>query len=285
MILVPSPSNTLPIIPRGPYRSSSVNPVTEAGIATGKSRTESIKPLKGKSCLTSRRATTVPRAPFITVVANASTTVNCKEKTASREEILSQKTAMALLETFRDIHTSAGSTNTPRNVTTIPKGSSLRGPSWGSATFGRADAPISNGVFIPIGLTLQSIYHMVVAALPACHAVKLDRSSTRRTYMPAIEEDYGERKRVRQRSGVKKKSRAHRDELCVLSRFRDDALRTPSMRWRLGLGAMSSGPHHQDSGESKIRESTAGGSRKPSSDGKACGCSSKHLCGLTAWNT
>ena len=47
----------------------------------------------------------------------------------------------------------------------------------------------------------------------------------------------------------------------------------------------SSGPHHQDSGEAKIRESTAGVSRKPSSDGKACGCSSKHLCGLTAWNT
>ena len=50
-------------------------------------------------------------------------------------------------------------------------------------------------------------------------------------------------------------------------------------------GTISSGPHHQDSGESKIRESTAGGSRKPSFDGKACGCSSKHLCGLTAWNT
>ena len=49
--------------------------------------------------------------------------------------------------------------------------------------------------------------------------------------------------------------------------------------------AVSSGPHHQDSGEAKIRESTAGVSRKPSSDGKACGCSSKHLCGLTAWNT
>ena len=48
---------------------------------------------------------------------------------------------------------------------------------------------------------------------------------------------------------------------------------------------VSSGPHHQDSGEAKIRESTAGVSRKPSSDGKACGCSSKHLCGLTAWNT
>ena len=47
----------------------------------------------------------------------------------------------------------------------------------------------------------------------------------------------------------------------------------------------SSGPHHQDSGEAKIRESTAGVSRKPSYDGKACGCSSKHLCGLTAWNT
>ena len=48
---------------------------------------------------------------------------------------------------------------------------------------------------------------------------------------------------------------------------------------------MSSGPHHQDSGEAKIRESTAGVSRKPSSDCKACGCSSRHLCGLTAWNT
>ena len=48
---------------------------------------------------------------------------------------------------------------------------------------------------------------------------------------------------------------------------------------------VSSGPHHQDSGEAKIRESTAGVSRKPSSDCKACGCSSKHLCGLTAWNT
>ena len=48
---------------------------------------------------------------------------------------------------------------------------------------------------------------------------------------------------------------------------------------------ISSGPHHQDSGEAKIRESTAGVSRKPSSDGKARGSSSKHLCGLTAWNT
>ena len=44
---------------------------------------------------------------------------------------------------------------------------------------------------------------------------------------------------------------------------------------------VSGGPHHQDSGEAKIRESTAGVSRKPSSDGKACGSSSKHLCGLT----
>ena len=51
------------------------------------------------------------------------------------------------------------------------------------------------------------------------------------------------------------------------------------------IGKESSGPHHQDSGEAKIRESTAGVSRKPSSDCKACGCSSKHLCGLTAWNT
>ena len=51
------------------------------------------------------------------------------------------------------------------------------------------------------------------------------------------------------------------------------------------FAVISSGPHHQDSGEAKIRESTAGVSRKPSSDGKACGCSSKHLCGLTAWNT
>ena len=50
-------------------------------------------------------------------------------------------------------------------------------------------------------------------------------------------------------------------------------------------GYRSSGPHHQDSGEAKIRESTAGVSRKPSSDGKARGCSSKQLSGLTAWNT
>ena len=54
---------------------------------------------------------------------------------------------------------------------------------------------------------------------------------------------------------------------------------------REALRVLSSGPHHQDSGEAKIRESTAGVSRKPSSDCKACGCSSKHLCGLTAWNT
>ena len=53
----------------------------------------------------------------------------------------------------------------------------------------------------------------------------------------------------------------------------------------LGVVDDSGGPHHQDSGEAKIRESTAGVSRKPSSDGKARGCSSKHLCGLTAWNT
>ena len=51
------------------------------------------------------------------------------------------------------------------------------------------------------------------------------------------------------------------------------------------VSGSSSGPHHQDSGEAKIRESTAGVSRKPSSDCKACGSSSKHLCGLTAWNT
>ena len=54
---------------------------------------------------------------------------------------------------------------------------------------------------------------------------------------------------------------------------------------QIGSTVISSGPHHQDSGEAKIRESTAGVSRKPSSDCKACGCSSKHLCGLTAWNT
>ena len=60
----------------------------------------------------------------------------------------------------------------------------------------------------------------------------------------------------------------------------------PSRRFWIGRRCDgSSGPHHQDSGEAKIRESTAGVSRKPSSDGKACGCSSKHLCGLTAWNT
>ena len=65
-------------------------------------------------------------------------------------------------------------------------------------------------------------------------------------------------------------------------------LSVPIDRWvksKANRNDVSSGPHHQDSGEAKIRESTAGVSRKPSSDGKACGCSSKHLCGLTAWNT
>ena len=55
--------------------------------------------------------------------------------------------------------------------------------------------------------------------------------------------------------------------------------------WAVNTASTSSGPHHQDSGEAKIRESTAGVSRKPSSDGKARGCSSKQLSGLTAWNT
>ena len=59
----------------------------------------------------------------------------------------------------------------------------------------------------------------------------------------------------------------------------------PEMRKARGGSIVSSGPHHQDSGEAKIRESTAGVSRKPSSDGKARGSSSKHLWGLTAWNT
>ena len=69
-----------------------------------------------------------------------------------------------------------------------------------------------------------------------------------------------------------------------------DAFTSPATAALAAIGAAgdcggSSGPHHQDSGEAKIRESTAGVSRKPSSDGKARGCSSKHLCGLTAWNT
>ena len=70
-----------------------------------------------------------------------------------------------------------------------------------------------------------------------------------------------------------------------------DSSTIPEVSWfrddfsNKSLSDLSSGPHHQDSGEAKIRESTAGVSRKPSYDGKACGCSSKHLCGLTAWNT
>ena len=53
-------------------------------------------------------------------------------------------------------------------------------------------------------------------------------------------------------------------------------LDTPEMRAFMGargenaeIETYSSGPHHQDSGEAKIRESTAGVSRKPSSEGKA----------------
>ena len=77
----------------------------------------------------------------------------------------------------------------------------------------------------------------------------------------------------------------------VSSRFDLGEMFTAVTEHRASAGAIaevqkeSSGPHHQDSGEAKIRESTAGVSRKPSSDGKARGSSSKHLCGLTAWNT
>ena len=71
------------------------------------------------------------------------------------------------------------------------------------------------------------------------------------------------------------------------ARLYDEAKEAQTQLARLAdeSAAVSSGPHHQDSGEAKIRESTAGVSRKPSSDGKARGCSSKHLWGLTAWNT
>ena len=70
------------------------------------------------------------------------------------------------------------------------------------------------------------------------------------------------------------------DAAFVISAFLDFARQDDDIK-----AVVSSGPHHQDSGEAKIRESTAGVSRKPSSDCKARGCSSKHLCGLTAWNT
>ena len=85
-------------------------------------------------------------------------------------------------------------------------------------------------------------------------------------------------------------------QLCLYSEMVEKLQGRRSEKMHLVLGGVkretisyrtadSSGPHHQDSGEAKIRESTAGVSRKPSSDCKACGCSSKHLCGLTAWNT
>ena len=47
----------------------------------------------------------------------------------------------------------------------------------------------------------------------------------------------------------------------------------------------SSGPHRQDSDEAKIGESTARTSHDPVTDDNAPACSSKHLSGLTAWNT
>ena len=75
---------------------------------------------------------------------------------------------------------------------------------------------------------------------------------------------------------------SHIREKVLIGRY---ALKGRRVGANIELGANSSGPHHQDSGEAKIRESTAGVSRKPSSDGKVRGSSSKHLCGLTAWNT
>ena len=71
----------------------------------------------------------------------------------------------------------------------------------------------------------------------------------------------------------------------ILKRFGEELAMKPWTDKAIRPVGGSSGPHHQDSGEAKIRESSAGVSRKPSSDGKARGSSSKHLCGLTAWNT
>ena len=71
----------------------------------------------------------------------------------------------------------------------------------------------------------------------------------------------------------------------LVSRFNADGSADTAFGTAGNGSVVSSGPYHQDNGEAKIRESAAGVSRKPSSDGKACGSSSKHLCGLTAWNT
>ena len=80
--------------------------------------------------------------------------------------------------------------------------------------------------------------------------------------------------------------RADYAQAVLETRLQDALARLNPFLPATALGAaLSSGPHHQDSGEAKIGESTAGVSRKPSSDGKARGSSSKHLCGLTAWNT
>ena len=75
------------------------------------------------------------------------------------------------------------------------------------------------------------------------------------------------------------------DAVFLIDRSNDSFDSDNRVQLRESYQVLSSGPHHQDSGEAKIRESTAGVSRKPSSDGKARGCSSKQLSGLTAWNT
>lgn len=116
MMVMPAPSNSRPMMPSGPYSSSSVNPVTAAGIAIGRSTREWRTAFSGKSCRTSMKATAVPITTLIDVVITAMMRVNFSENSASGEEILLQNTARPLLEAYWNIEASGKTTNTARNV-------------------------------------------------------------------------------------------------------------------------------------------------------------------------
>ena len=148
------------------------------------------------------------------------------------------------------------------------------------ATRGLEECP-AHGGSIPCEVADEQIGNLV-------EAIVLERDWLDRALAQIEVKDEVERIRARRGQLDERKRRLGR--AYVDGRYSDDEYRRQMKAIdhemeSLVVPEASSGPHHQDSGEAKIRESTAGVSRKPSSDCKACGCSSKHLCGLTAWNT
>ena len=131
---------------------------------------------------------------------------------------------------------------------------------------------------VQVASRLPSTVHFAFSELDPARAQHLDQLLSARRYPTHFHID------VRSASPFEEVMTEYLEKLDTLVASPPMFVFIDPFGWK-GFPMESSGPHHQDSGEAKIRESTAGVSRKPSSDCKACGCSSKHLCGLTAWNT